>query len=89
MYYRTSPGTAQSNETSSPDYISASSWIIFEESQIKQLIAVTLIDDTDPEGPEYFFVNITGTELLRPRYVIEFGEHVWRYVITVVRYRLC
>ena len=67
VFYRTSPGTAHSNETSNPDYISASSWTIFQDGQIEKSITVTIVDDSDPEGPEYFYVNITGTQLLKPR----------------------
>ena len=70
--YQTSPGTAQSNGMSNPDYISASDWIRFDDGQIKKVITIALIDDNDPEGPEYFYVNITGTELIMPRYELGF-----------------
>ncbi|XP_037536594.1 adhesion G-protein coupled receptor V1 [Nematolebias whitei] len=58
--YKTSGNTA----VSGLDFAQASGRLLFTPGQTSQNITLYLQDDSLPEGPEMFFVNITNVELL-------------------------
>ncbi|XP_055956200.1 adhesion G-protein coupled receptor V1 [Patella vulgata] len=60
--YTTVPGTALEGT----DFFPTSGTLLFENGVNRQSINVNIIPDTDPEGPEMFYVNITSVVLLQP-----------------------
>ena len=64
--YTTTPGTAVSDETLTPDFRSSRGWLVFGNNQRRQTIAVDIVNDVRAEGPEYFFVNLTQVLLQQP-----------------------
>lgn len=61
--YQTSGSTA----VSGVDFVSASGRLFFTEGQTSGQITLHIQDDSLPEGPEVFFFNITGVELVNVR----------------------
>lgn len=61
--YKTSGSTA----VSGLDFAQASGRLLFIPGQTSQNFTLYLQDDSLPEGPEMFFVNITTVELLNLR----------------------
>ena len=53
----TDPGSAQADI----DYYSVDKTLVFEDGITTKRVAIEIINDSVPEGPEEFFVNITGT----------------------------
>lgn len=63
LTYATSGDTA----VSGMDFIPASKQIIFSPYQTSQQVTLYIEDDSLPEGPERFFFNITGVEIVNAR----------------------
>lgn len=61
--YETSGYTA----VSGTDFSSASGQLLFTAGQTSQEMTLHIRDDSLPEGPEIFFVNITNVDLLNLR----------------------
>lgn len=61
--YQTSGNTATSGE----DFAPASGRVLFTPGETSQQITLHIQDDSLPEGPETFFLNITDVELLNLR----------------------
>ncbi|XP_074651666.1 adhesion G-protein coupled receptor V1-like [Tubulanus polymorphus] len=57
--YATVAGTAKD----AIDYASATGTIEFLNGETQKTISVTILQDTLPEGPEYFFINLTSVAL--------------------------
>lgn len=64
LTYQTSGDTA----VSGVDFTSASGRLLFTPGQTSQQVSVPIYDDDLPEGPEVFFFNITGVDLVNIRY---------------------
>lgn len=63
LTFQTSGGTAVSGE----DFAAASGRLLFSPGQTSQLVTLHLHDDSLPEGPEMFFLNITKVDLVNER----------------------
>lgn len=61
--YQTSGNTA----VSGVDFIPASGQLLFTEGQTSDQVTLHIQDDSLPEGPEVFFLNITEVQLLNVR----------------------
>lgn len=61
--YQTSGNTAVSEVDFSP----ASGRLLFAQGQTSQQVTLHIQDDSVPEGPEIFFLNVTEVELLSTR----------------------
>lgn len=61
--YQTSGNTAVSEVDFSP----ASGQLLFAQGQTSQQVTLHIQDDSVPEGPEMFFLNVTEVELLSTR----------------------
>lgn len=61
--YQTSGNTAISEVDFSP----ASGRLLFAQGQTSQQVTLHIQDDSVPEGPEIFFLNVTEVELLSTR----------------------
>lgn len=59
----TSAGTAQANQ----DFVPSSGTLTFEDGERTKSVRVDVVQDSVPEGPEDFYLNITGVQLLSPR----------------------
>ena len=66
VFYSTTPGSATSLIDVNQDFHAASGWLDFRNNQRRMTIGIDIIDDNIAEGPEEFFLNITGVELLQP-----------------------
>lgn len=62
--YQTSGNTADSGV----DFAPASGRLLFTPGQTSQQVSLHIYDDSFPEGPEVFFLNITAVELVNVRY---------------------
>uniref|UniRef100_A0A3P8TGE6 Adhesion G-protein coupled receptor V1 n=1 Tax=Amphiprion percula TaxID=161767 RepID=A0A3P8TGE6_AMPPE len=60
LTYETSGNTA----ISGLDFVPASGRILFTPGQTTQQVTLRILDDSLPEGPEMFFINITEVELV-------------------------
>uniref|UniRef100_A0A3P8WCF8 Adhesion G-protein coupled receptor V1 n=1 Tax=Cynoglossus semilaevis TaxID=244447 RepID=A0A3P8WCF8_CYNSE len=65
LTYATSGDTA----VSGMDFIPASKQIIFSPYQTSQQVTLYIEDDSLPEGPERFFFNITGVEIVNASFI--------------------
>lgn len=63
LTYQTSGGSADSGD----DFAAASGRLLFHPGQTSQLLTLVILDDSLPEGPEMFFLNITKVELVNER----------------------
>lgn len=61
--YRTSGNTA----VSGLDFTQASGQLLFIPGQTSQKLTLHVLDDSLPEGPELFFLNITEVSLVNVR----------------------
>lgn len=61
--YRTSGDTA----VSGVDFTPASGQLLFTAGQTSQQLTLHVLDDSLPEGPEMFFLNITEVSLVNAR----------------------
>lgn len=61
--YQTSGNTA----VSGVDFAPASGRLLFTPGQTSQQVSLYIQDDSLPEGPEMFFLNITEVELVNVR----------------------
>ncbi|XP_075895105.1 adhesion G-protein coupled receptor V1 isoform X2 [Nelusetta ayraudi] len=60
LTYQTSGGSADSGD----DFAAASGRLLFSPGQTSQPLTLLILDDSLPEGPETFFLNITKVELV-------------------------
>lgn len=63
LTYQTSEGSADSGD----DFAAASGRLLFSPGQTSQLLTLLILDDSLPEGPEMFYLNITKVELVNER----------------------
>lgn len=63
LTYQTSGDTAVSGE----DFAATSGRLLFTPGQTSQQVTLHIHDDSLPEGPEMFFLNITKVELVNER----------------------
>lgn len=63
LTYQTSGGSADSGD----DFAAASGRLLFSPGQTSQPLTLLILDDSLPEGPETFFLNITKVELVNER----------------------
>lgn len=59
--------TTGSTAVSGVDFVPTLGRLLFRPGQTLEQLEVLIKDDSLPEGPEMFFVNITGVELLNVR----------------------
>lgn len=59
--------TQGSTAASGLDFTPASGRLRFAEGQTSEQVTLHIRDDSLPEGPEVFFLNITGVELANAR----------------------
>ncbi|KAK3601208.1 hypothetical protein CHS0354_004408 [Potamilus streckersoni] len=62
LSYKTYPGKA----TPYQDYYPVESTLTFQHGENRQIVSVQIIQDTIPEGPEEFYINLTSCRLLFP-----------------------
>lgn len=63
LTYQTSGGSADSGD----DFAASSGRLLFSPGQTSQLLTLLILDDSLPEGPEMFYLNITKVELVNER----------------------
>ncbi|XP_043920117.1 adhesion G-protein coupled receptor V1 [Protopterus annectens] len=71
VWYQTSNSTAFGGS----DFISTVGRIVFEPNVTTKWFTIDILDDSDPEGPEQFFVNLTRLELIGSWYDFTIREN--------------